>query len=127
MYEFTLSIIILVLLGYIFYIKIKLGFMWEAKEISRVRREWDLAHYYYESHELDFKELTKENFLENFPVLKKTFEKSDINFIKDCLKNGAGDILPFYDNVDKFIDNILYGGKPTISRRIRKAFNNTPE
>jgi len=62
---------------------------------EKIRREWDLAYFYYQTHQQDFDALTKEYFFEDFPLLKKVFLNSKIEEIKDYLKKGNSDKLPF--------------------------------
>jgi hypothetical protein len=107
MYEIILSIVLLLVVIYTIYLYFKKQEIWEDLQVEKVRREWDLAFFYFEGHQQDFNELTKEHFLEDFPVLKKVFEKATIDEIKGYLKNGSADILPFYDNVDKFKKKFL--------------------
>jgi hypothetical protein len=107
MNEIILSVALVLITAYAVYLSLKKREIWEDLQVEKVRREWDLAFFYFESHQQDFDELTKEHFLEDFPVLKKVFEKTTIEKIKDFLKNGSADILPYYDNVEKFKKEFL--------------------
>jgi len=107
MLENLLLVLLSLALIYIMYLYSKNREIWEDLQVEKVRREWDLAFFYFESRPQNFDELTKERFLEDFPVLKIVFEKSTIEEIKDYLKNGSADILPYFDNVDKFKKRFL--------------------
>jgi hypothetical protein len=88
MYEIILSVILALVAIYAIYLQ---------KELhdERIRREWDLAYFYYQSHPQDFEMLTKEYFFQDHPILKKVFADSKIEEIKDCLKKGNSNKLPF--------------------------------
>jgi hypothetical protein len=107
MYEIILSIALFLFFILVIYLYFKNKSLWEDLQVEKIRREWDLAFFYFESHHQDFDELTKEHFLEDFPVLKKVFEKSTIDEIKKYLKHGSADILPYYENVEKFKKEFL--------------------
>jgi len=107
MYEFFLTIALVLVIIYAIYLNFKNRSLWEDLQVEIVRRAWDLAFFYYESHQQDFDELTKEHFLEDFPVLKKVFGKSTVEEIKGFLKHGSADILPYFDNVDNFKKEFL--------------------
>ena len=64
MLENILSIILLVVIAYAVYLQKNLN-------DEKIRREWDLAYFYYQTHQQDFDALTKEYFFEDFPLLKK--------------------------------------------------------
>lgn len=104
------------------YLSLSRRILWEKYQVERIRREWDTAYFYYQLHQdqLDF--LTKEYFFSDFPKLKKTFEKAEKEEIINSLKNPEFPLLPYLDNTDKYIDEVLYNGKPPILRKIYKKW-----
>lgn len=107
MYEIVLSAILVLVIFYAVYLSFQKQTIWEDLQVEKIRREWDLAYFYYQTHQQDFDIFTKEHFLEDFPVLKKVFAKSTADEIKEFLKHGSADILPYYENIDKFKKRFL--------------------
>lgn len=114
---YLLSAVIIILIVYIVFLDLKRRLLWENYQVERIRREWELAYFYYQMHPKDIDILTKEYFFEDYPLLKKVFTNSDLEEIKKYIKKGNSDVLPYMENVDEFIDKVLYNGKPPIFRK----------
>lgn len=107
MYEIILSVILVLVIIYAIYLNFKNRALWQDLQVEKVRREWDLAYFYYQTHPQDFETLTKEYFLSDHPLLKNVFADSKIEEIKDYLKKGNSDKLPYMENVDNFKKRFL--------------------
>ena len=107
MYEIILPIVLLLVIAYAIYLNYKKHTLWQDLQVEKIRREWDLAYFYYKTHPEDFETFTKEHFVEDFSLLKKVFAETTPEEIKGFLKNGSADILPYYKNVDKFKKRFL--------------------
>lgn len=107
MHETILSIVLALVIIYAMHLNFKKRAIWEDLQVEKIRREWDLAYFYYQTHPQDFDIFTKESFFEDFPLLKKVFEKSTAEEIKNFLKHGSAESLPYFENVDKFKNKFL--------------------
>ena len=107
MFEIILTAILILVILYAVYLSFQKRAIWEDLQVEKIRREWDLAYFYYQTHQQDFVMLTKDYFFDDYPLLKKVFAESKIEEIKDYLKKGSSDILPYFNNVDKFKKRFL--------------------
>ncbi|KKQ21677.1 MAG: hypothetical protein US35_C0019G0029 [Parcubacteria group bacterium GW2011_GWA2_37_10] len=107
MHEIILTAILILVILYAIYLSFQKRAIWEDLQVEKIRREWDLAYFYYQTHQQDFAMLTKDYFFADYPLLKKVFAESKIEEIKDYLKKGSSDILPYFNNVDKFKKRFL--------------------
>lgn len=89
MYEVILFILLALTIIYAVYLRKKL-------QSEKIMREWETAYFYYQTHPQDLEILTREYFFSDFPLLKKVFADSKIEEIKDCLKKGNSDKLPYF-------------------------------
>ncbi|MBI3631778.1 MAG: hypothetical protein HY219_02850 [Candidatus Staskawiczbacteria bacterium] len=114
MSEFILITVLFLIIIYIVYLKFTKRLLWEDYECERIRRSWDFVYFYYQIHPKDIDTLTKEYFFEDHPLLKKVFINSTIEEIIEQIKNNRGKaLLPYLNDVDKFVNEILYNNKPS--------------
>ncbi len=112
---------------YVVYLRAKEREMREKYEVERFRREWDLLYLYHQIHPEDIGILEKKDLISDYPVLRKVLERMTIDEIKKYIKDGTSRYigtkgappLPYLYEVDRFIDDILYDGKPPLLRILK--------
>jgi hypothetical protein len=117
-----LIVVISLLIVYVIYLMVAKRALWEDYNVEKVRREWDRAWFYYQTHSAEIELLDKKRFWEDFPLLRGVFENSTVEEIKKSIKECYNALLPYMDNVDKFIDEVLYKNRPHFLSRLWRKF-----
>lgn len=118
----SLIIVILLLIIYIIYLMVAKRALWEDYNVEKVRRAWETAYFYYKTHFNEIESLEKKHFLEDFPLLQEIFAKSSAEEIKKSVKDCYAPLLPYLNNIDKFIDEALYKSRPPFLSKLWRKF-----
>lgn len=121
-----LAVTALVLLAAVIRLNIAKRIIWEKYEVERFRREWDFMYLYYQLHPDYLEGVRKEQLIDDYPVVRKVIEKMPLDQIIKYIKegsvhygNGSTPPLPYIEDVDRFIDEIIYDSKPPLTRCLK--------